>query len=84
MHMKLFFFAGECWSDANAEQKYIKYGSSKKCFQNYNQTCPQGSSPCAGGANANFVYRIDASKWALNVRQNFEKKIQSKLPAYLQ
>ena len=81
--MTLFFFAGECWSDANAEQKYIKYGSSEKCFQNYNQTCPQGSSPCAGGADANFVYRIDASKWALNVRQNFEKKIHSKLPAYL-
>ena len=82
--MTLFFFAGECWSDANAEQKYIKYGSSEKCFQNYNQTCPQGSRPCAGGADANFVYRIDASKWALNVRQNIEKKIQSKLPAYFQ
>ena len=72
-HTTLFFFTGECWGDANAEQKYIKYGSSEKCFQNYNQTCPQDSSACAGGADANFVYRIDASKWALNIWHNFEK-----------
>lgn len=61
---------GECWSDANAEQKYIKYGSSKKCFQNYNQTCPQGSSPCAGGADANFVYRIDARNRRSGIEKN--------------
>ncbi|KAJ7340116.1 hypothetical protein OS493_002842 [Desmophyllum pertusum] len=49
---------GECWSDSKAEQNYNKHGPSDKCFQNYNQTCPQDSTTCAGGAEANYVYRI--------------------------
>jgi len=49
---------GECWSDVDSELKYSKHGASDKCFQNYNQTCPQGSDACAGGADANYVYRI--------------------------
>ncbi|PFX20415.1 uncharacterized protein LOC111336924 [Stylophora pistillata] len=49
---------GECWSASNAEETYNKYGASDQCFQNFNQTCTAGSSTCAGGTNANFVYRI--------------------------
>ena len=56
-------FTGECWSDVKAEQKYNKYGPTDKCFQNYNQTCPQGSDACAGGEEANFVYQIVTSKY---------------------
>ncbi|KAL9957679.1 hypothetical protein ACROYT_G034603 [Oculina patagonica] len=52
---------GECWSDGSAEQNYNKHGPSDKCFQNFNQTCPQGSDACAGGAEANFVYQIVAN-----------------------
>lgn len=49
---------GQCWSVADAEQKYNNHGPSDKCFQKYNQTCPQDSNACAGGADANYVYRI--------------------------
>ena len=57
-----FFLTGECWSDPKAEQKYNKHGASEKCFKNYNQTCPPDSNTCAGGKDANFVYRIVMSK----------------------
>lgn len=57
---------GECWSDVKAEQKYNKHGPSDKCFQNYNQTCPEGFDACAGGEEANYVYQI-----ATNERRSF-------------
>lgn len=49
---------GECWSASDADKNYDKYGASDQCFQNLNQNCTEGSSSCAGGTNANFVYRI--------------------------
>jgi len=49
---------GECWSDRKAEEKYNMHGRSDKCFQNYNQTCPEGSDACAGGQQAYYVYEI--------------------------
>ena len=52
-------FYGECWSGSKAESRYNMYGSSKKCFEGFNNQCDRNSEyECMGKQFANYIYEL--------------------------
>ncbi|CAH3126487.1 unnamed protein product, partial [Porites lobata] len=70
-HFGLQFFA-ECWSDAQAKERYNRYGKSSVCTGFEYKTCnDKDENECVGGGNKNYVYEI--------VEEGKESKILKKL-----
>ena len=70
-HFGLQFFA-ECWSDAQAKERYNRYGKSSVCTGFEYKTCnDKDENECVGGGNKNYVYEI--------VDKGKESKILKKL-----
>lgn len=56
-------FYGECWSSADAAQRFFKYHSNDKCVDTEYEACDTASDKaCAGVARMNYVYEIVPSK----------------------
>lgn len=52
-------FYGECWSSADAAQRFFKYHSNDKCVDTEYEACDTASDKaCAGVARMNYVYEI--------------------------
>ena len=56
-------FFGECWSDAQVEERYKRYGKSSECVGFEYKTCSdEDENECVGGGNKNYVYKIVEGK----------------------
>ena len=56
-------FYGECWSSADAAQRFFKYHSNDKCVDTEYEACDTANDKaCAGVARMNYVYEIVPSK----------------------
>ncbi|XP_073245355.1 uncharacterized protein [Porites lutea] len=64
-------FFGECWSDAQAEERYKRYGKSSDCFGFEYKTCnDKDENECVGGGNKNYVYMMEEDGSASGVGPN--------------
>lgn len=56
-------FYGECWSSADAAQRFFIYHSNDKCVDTEYEACDTASDKaCAGVAHMNYVYELVPSK----------------------
>lgn len=53
-------FYGECWSSADAGDRFHIYGPNDKCVNTEYKSCDDQASgeACAGAGHANYVYEI--------------------------